>query len=59
MAHLVAKLDVGHGLGDLAGHKDLSAARRLVVEEDAVACVHVIGLPVTQDVRSDFTAANP
>ena len=44
--HLLAKLDGCDGLGDLAGHKDLSAAWRLVVEQDAVACIHVVRFPV-------------
>ena len=38
--------DVGQAAGDLAGDKGLAPARRLVVEEDAVAGVHVVGLAV-------------
>ena len=52
VACLLAKLDAGYGLGDLARHKDLAATRRLVVEENAVACIHVICLPATQDKES-------
>ncbi len=46
-AHLLANLDVSHGLGDLAGDEDLATARGLVVEQDAVASVHVVRLPAT------------
>mmetsp|Transcript_33862 Transcript_33862/g.106059 ORF Transcript_33862/g.106059 Transcript_33862/m.106059 type:complete len:379 (+) Transcript_33862:154-1290(+) len=41
--------DVGHVGGDLLRHKGASAPRRLVVEEDAVAGVHVVGLAVVFD----------
>ena len=45
-AVLQAELDAGQGPGDLAGDEGLAADGRLVVEEDAVAGVHAIGLPV-------------
>ena len=35
--HLLSVLDVGDGHGDLTRHKDLAAARGLVVEQDAAA----------------------
>ena len=35
--HLLSVLDAGNGHGDLARHKDLAAARGLVVEQDAAA----------------------
>ena len=43
---LFALGDACGGEGDLASHKGLSPALRLVVEEDAGAAVHVIGLAV-------------
>ena len=50
VAHVQALLqalgDVGEAAGDLAGHEGLAAARRLVVEEDAVAGIHAVGLAV-------------
>ena len=38
--------DVGDAAGDLAGDEGLAAARGLVVEEDAVAGIHAVGLAV-------------
>ncbi len=43
---LEAELDAGGGPGDLAGDEGLAAPGRLVVEEDAVAGVEPVGLPV-------------
>ena len=45
-AGLEALGDVGDAAGDLAGDEGLAAARRLVVEEDAVAGIHAVGLAV-------------
>jgi hypothetical protein len=45
-AVLQAKENPGHGAGDLAGDKGLAAQGRLVVEEDAVAGIHAVGLAV-------------
>ena len=43
---LEADLDAGQAAGDLAGDEGLTAQRRLVVEEDAVAGVHAVGFAV-------------
>ena len=45
-AVLQAELDAGEGPGDLAGDEGFAANRALVVEEDAVAGVHAVGLAV-------------
>jgi hypothetical protein len=44
--HLLPKADVGDGTGNLARHEGASTTRALVVEEDAIASVHVVGLTV-------------
>jgi len=56
---LEAHLDAGGGTGDLAGHEGLSAAGALVIEEDAVGSMQVVGLPVIhgQPVGEDLGAA--
>src|ERR687893_3087684 len=41
-----AELDLGDGVGDLAGHELEAAAGALVVEEDAAGGVQVVGLAV-------------
>jgi len=43
---LEPELDLGGSIGDLAGHKLESTARRFVVEEDAAAGEHPVALPV-------------
>lgn len=45
-AVLQAKLDARQGAGDLAGHERLAADRGFVIEQDAVAGVHAVGLAV-------------
>ena len=49
---LLPERDLGHRPGDLAGHKRLAAARGLVVEQDAVADVHPVGLAVCDVART-------
>ncbi|MNN62968.1 hypothetical protein D3C81_1783060 [compost metagenome] len=39
---LKAKFDSGESASDLAGYEGLTANRGLMVEQDAVACVHAI-----------------
>src|SRR3954451_15884027 len=46
---LQAELDPRHCTGDLAGHERLATSRRLVVEQDAIGCVHPVGLAVVDD----------
>lgn len=43
---LLPKADVSDGTGNLARHEGASTTRALVVEEDAIASVHVVGLTV-------------
>ncbi len=43
---LQAELDRGNGAGDLAGDEGLAAQRALVIEQDTVGGVQVIGLPI-------------
>jgi hypothetical protein len=45
-SYLLSEEDLGDGHGDLAGHEDLTTAGGLVVEQDAIACKHVVRLPV-------------
>jgi hypothetical protein len=42
----LTELDLGHGVGDLAGHELQPTPGRLVVEQDARAGVEVVALPV-------------
>jgi hypothetical protein len=43
---LLPKTDVSDGTGNLARHEGASTTRALVVEENAIASVHVVGLTV-------------
>ncbi len=43
---LQADLDAREAAGDLAGDEGLAAQGRLVIEEDAVAGVHAVGLAI-------------
>jgi len=43
---LLPKADVGDSAGNLARHEGASTTRALVVEENAIASVHVVGLTV-------------
>ena len=56
---LLPERDLGHRPGDLAGHKRLAAARGLVVEQDAVADVHPVGLAVCDVARTGRRGAGP
>ncbi len=45
-ARLQTSSDARHAAGDLAGHEGFTAARTFVVEQDAVAGIHPVGLAV-------------
>ena len=45
-ARLLTKVDVRYGTGNLARHKGASTTGALVVEEDAIARVHVVCLAI-------------
>lgn len=45
-AGLFSQRDVGNGSGDLSGDESSSSARTLVVEQNAIASVHSVRLPV-------------
>ena len=53
---LAARNYCSDGHGDLTGHKDFAAPWRLVIEKDAVACVHIVRLAIIfrQPERHEF-----
>jgi hypothetical protein len=48
-AILPTKMDVCDGTRNFACDKGAAASRRLVIEEDAIACVHVVGLTIVDN----------